>query len=320
MANIITTDTAIRFKGSSVSKTSLEKVVDLNYGEAGVRVSGPSISIQIFLTDTINGQSFSTVKELRDYVDENFFKGGTGPSTDGVQSVSGDTVDNTDPQNPIVFVPILTTGPNLTIDNDEINLGGDDSDISTFSPNPVVIGAGNNPVYMYSYLDVSNTGVYQHCKSSSYNAYSYLSSSSYQVTIQGFSLYAQQGKLTVNAYSGYGPVIGMQYGADYSTEGKTLDRWIPDWKAVKDYVDENSSDVASPESEGKVAKYTNIGAINTAEPQFPENAVPLSFLNERISANQRAAINALVSPETDYADMTEATAAIKAIIDALKAT
>lgn len=176
MANIITTDTAIRFKGSSVSKTSLQKVVDLNYGEAGVRVSGPSISIDIFLTDTINGQSFSTVKELRDYVDENFFKGGT-------------------------------------------------------SPGPEVV----------TWDDVQDKPL------------------------------------------------------------KELDTPLAD-------------------SEGLVPVYTQNGQLPVGTPEFPENAVPLILLDSRLSFAQRTAINALVSPETDYADMTEATAAIKAIIDALKAT
>jgi len=31
--------------------------------------------------------------------------------------------------------------------------------------------------------------------------------------------------------------IGFQYADDYSTVGTTLDRWIPDWAAVKDYAD-----------------------------------------------------------------------------------
>lgn len=45
----------------------------------------------------------------------------------------------------------------------------------------------------------------------------------------------------------------------------------------------------------------------------------LSELDGRITAAQRAAINALISPTQDYVDMTEATAAIKSIIDALQA-
>jgi hypothetical protein len=43
-------------------------------------------------------------------------------------------------------------------------------------------------------------------------------------------------------------------------------------------------------------------------------------LDLRLSAAQRLAIDALVSPTEDYADMTEATAAIKSIIDALNAS
>lgn len=54
---------------------------------------------------------------------------------------------------------------------------------------------------------------------------------------------------------------------------------------------------------------TNITGLDTT----------LSDLNSRLTAIQRTAINALVSPTQDYVDMTEATAAIKSIIDALQA-
>lgn len=45
----------------------------------------------------------------------------------------------------------------------------------------------------------------------------------------------------------------------------------------------------------------------------------LDELDLRFTENQRLAVNSLVSPETDYIDNTEITAAIKDIIDALKA-
>lgn len=79
----------------------------------------------------------------------------------------------------------------------------------------------------------------------------------------------------------------------------------------------SASDSSEP---GSLVKYSNIGAVNTATPQFPENAVNLAFLNSRLSEAQRLALDALVSPASDYVDMAEATAAIKSIIDALKAT
>lgn len=45
----------------------------------------------------------------------------------------------------------------------------------------------------------------------------------------------------------------------------------------------DTSDVADA---GKVVKYSNIGAVNTATPQFPENAVPLSYFNAGLSTKQ----------------------------------
>lgn len=45
----------------------------------------------------------------------------------------------------------------------------------------------------------------------------------------------------------------------------------------------DTSDVADA---GKVVKYSNIGAVNTATPQFPENAVPLSYFDAGLSTKQ----------------------------------
>lgn len=43
---------------------------------------------------------------------------------------------------------------------------------------------------------------------------------------------------------------------------------------------EDATDVAEA---GKVVKYSSIGAVNTVEPQFPENAVNLAYLNNEVS-------------------------------------
>lgn len=56
---------------------------------------------------------------------------------------------------------------------------------------------------------------------------------------------------------------GLQYASDYSTNGKLDDRWIPDWKAVKDYVDENVGSVELGsglhfDNDGKVALGINL--------------------------------------------------------------
>lgn len=50
----------------------------------------------------------------------------------------------------------------------------------------------------------------------------------------------------------------------------------------------DTSDVADA---GKVVKYSNIGAVNTVEPQFPENAVPLWYFNAGLDAKQNALSN-----------------------------
>lgn len=53
---------------------------------------------------------------------------------------------------------------------------------------------------------------------------------------------------------------------------------------------------------------------------FPDKTGTFALTSDiHFTEAQKNAVNALVSPETDYADMAEATAAIKSIIDALKA-
>lgn len=54
---------------------------------------------------TINGNSYSTMQEFIDAADELLFDNGGGAPGEGVQSVTGDLVDNTDPRNPVVNLP-----------------------------------------------------------------------------------------------------------------------------------------------------------------------------------------------------------------------
>lgn len=134
---------------------------------------------------------------------------------------------------------------------------------------------------------------------------------------------------------------GITYLQDYSTNGKLDDRWIPDWGAVKAYVDDNQGTAPTWTTiEGKpdfVAEGADAAAARTAlglgtaattdssayataaQGALASSAVQPATLDARLSEAQRAAIDLLVSPTTDYADMSEATAAIKSIIDALKA-
>lgn len=104
MANITTTSTAIRFSRGSVSKSFLANVDEIGGKKPGIRVYGHQVSVYVYLTDTVNGQSFSTTKALREYADANFFRsGGTGPGS-GVQSVTGDGVGGT-ADNPVLSFP-----------------------------------------------------------------------------------------------------------------------------------------------------------------------------------------------------------------------
>lgn len=80
-------------------------------------------------------------------------------------------------------------------------------------------------------------------------------------------------------------------------------------------ADTNSIYTVITEAEFNTGTSTTARAVSAVSLNRDINAK----LDLRLTAAQRTAINALVSPETDYADMTEATAAIKAIIDALKA-
>lgn len=102
MANIVTTSKAIRFSKGSVAKIALAKAEEITTSP-GVRVYGPYASVQIYLSDTIDGQSFATTKAMREYIDANFFYSGGGTGA-GVQSVTGDGVGGT-PDNPVLSYP-----------------------------------------------------------------------------------------------------------------------------------------------------------------------------------------------------------------------
>ena len=80
-------------------------------------------------------------------------------------------------------------------------------------------------------------------------------------------------------------------------------------------VDANTTYAVITETEFNTGTSSTARAVSAASLNRDIN----SKLDLRLSAAQRSAIDALVSPEEDYADMAEATAAIKSIIDALKA-
>lgn len=99
MANITTTSTAVRFRRYSVNKSALSKVKEITGDKPGVQIYGFNASIQIYLTDTVNGQSFSTTKSLLEYVDANFFYDGGGSGSGAAWgSITGDIESQTDLQ------------------------------------------------------------------------------------------------------------------------------------------------------------------------------------------------------------------------------
>lgn len=81
----------------------------------------------------------------------------------------------------------------------------------------------------------------------------------------------------------------------------------------------NAADARTSLGLGTAATSASTAFATAAQGSLASSAVQPATLDSRLSAAQRSAIDLLVSPEEDYADMTEATAAIKAIIDALKA-
>lgn len=65
---------------------------------------------------TINGNSYGTMQEFVDAADELLFENGGGAPGEGVQSVTGDLVDNTDTRNPVVNLPtdVHSSGEDVT--------------------------------------------------------------------------------------------------------------------------------------------------------------------------------------------------------------
>lgn len=113
--------------------------------EDGIRVMcGNSTAFRISLEDTIDDNTFDSLEEQMEYVTENFFKGGTGPVGDGVQSVTGDGVDNTDPQNPVISFPPVDVGVK-SVTGDGVG-GTPENPVLTF-PTPSQIGAAT-PSYV----------------------------------------------------------------------------------------------------------------------------------------------------------------------------
>lgn len=109
MAEIVTNPNWIQIDDARIQKGSR----DIIPMASGVRLQNVSNGLYVDIPvagSTIDGDPISDVDELLTYLDSQGFKpGGTGPIENGVQSVTGAGVDNTDPKNPVISQPNWNT-------------------------------------------------------------------------------------------------------------------------------------------------------------------------------------------------------------------
>ncbi|PRD42115.1 hypothetical protein C5748_18370 [Phyllobacterium phragmitis] len=91
-------------------------------------------------------------------------------------------------------------------------------------------------------------------------------------------------------------------------------------KKYADDLDTANVKLTGDQTIAGVKTFSSVPVLPSADASTDDEAVRKALLDARLSAAQRTAIDALVSPVTDYADLAAATAAIKSVIDALKAT
>lgn len=152
---------------------------------------------------TVDGVAVTSSDDLSSKLEEVFKKGGSAGGNGGVESVTGDGVDDTDPSNPVLFWPPEVTWSNI-------------------SGKPAFVASGTNAAAARTSLGLGSAAT--------------TASTAYAT--------ADQGALADSAIQ--------------------------------------STDAVDVATAGKVVKYSNIGAVNTVTPEFPENAVPLSYLDVRI--------------------------------------
>lgn len=109
MATILTTNNgAVKVYINGIFDRSLPKgTFSVSNTGKRLKLDHPAFhtAIQVDLTATLDGTAYDSLDALADALSA-FNRGGTGPSpSDGVQSVTGDFVDNTDPANPVVNHP-----------------------------------------------------------------------------------------------------------------------------------------------------------------------------------------------------------------------
>lgn len=101
MANIVSKEKCIVIDGASIPLNSMT-CSEITNG-AMLTIIGGTGNIRIMVNETtLDGNPVSNRDELISYLQENCFNLGGNGTSEGVQSISGSSVDNTDPKNPIV--------------------------------------------------------------------------------------------------------------------------------------------------------------------------------------------------------------------------
>lgn len=75
--------------------------VPVNHSVEGISINQNSAQLSEIECD---GSVFGTIAELNTWISANLFKSGGGSTGEGVQSVTGNIVNNTDPKNPIISI------------------------------------------------------------------------------------------------------------------------------------------------------------------------------------------------------------------------
>lgn len=118
MANLTTTDKQLIVnEGASIPRLQFSH---RKHGENEVKITGnngETITLD-YRMDTIDDESYDSQQELFDAISSFLIDGGSTGA--GVQSVSGDVVDDSDPQNPVINFPVnnvVSSEPNLQIES-----------------------------------------------------------------------------------------------------------------------------------------------------------------------------------------------------------
>lgn len=270
MASVITSnDGALVLNGgsSSVPKGGYVVSTDSVYVYVKANCSRTVWKLDYRVT-TLDGVSYSTPQELVEALSV-FSGGGTGPGS-GVQSIvagPGISVDDSDPANPIVSSD--ATAPKWDDIQDK----------------PTVIASGDTQADARSALGLGSAAT-QDSSDFATAAQGELAATAVQpsglptwTTISGKPDFVAEGANAAAARTALG--LGTAATQDSGSFATSAQGALAD-TAVQP---SDTSDVADA---GKVVKYSNIGAVNTAEPQFPENAVPLWFFNAVLSSKQDA--------------------------------